>query len=395
LPYTGRSPYTGRTSRRKSLGAFEHDRLQIRWIAASDRTAAGREWERLEARLPGCGMASSWTWTRTWLRHYGDLVPHRFAVAEIDGSPTGIALLTRGVGRRRGPFPIRTIHVGTAGEPQEESVYVEYNRVLVDAGARDAFAAALIGELRRERDWDELVLDGFDPEHARAFLAASPRLEAAPALCPVTDLRAAREAGGDVLATLRRSTRRKVRRGLRGLGAIETEWAESPAEALDILDELVALHQDRWRRAGLPGAFASDRFTGFHRELVPNLLPRGAVVLFRVRAAGATVGCLYSFVENGRVLFYQSGLSSQSDSEIRPGFVAHGLCMQACFERGLREYDFLAGDARYKDELSTGHRHLVWATWHRQTPRARVVDSAAKLKGWAEATRRGHAGDRA
>ena len=395
MPYTGRSPYTDGTPPRKSLGACGDHGLHIRWIAASDREAARREWERLEARLPGCGLASSWTWTRTWLQHYGDLVPHRFAVAEADGSPRGIALLTRGVGRRRGPFPIRTIHVGTAGEPQEESVYVEYNRVLVDAGARDSFAAALIGELRRERDWDELVLDGFDPEHAGAFLAASPRLEAAPALCPVADLRAAREAGGDVLATLRPSTRRKVRRGLRGLGAVETEWAESPAHALDILDELIALHQERWRRTDLPGAFASDRFTSFHRDLVPRLVPRGAVVLFRVRAAGATVGCLYSFVEDGRVLFYQSGLAPQRDSEIRPGFIAHGLCMQECSDRGLGEYDFLAGDARYKDELSTGHRELVWATWHRRTPRGRLIDGAVRLRTRAAAMRRGSAADRA
>ena len=86
----------------------------------------------------------------------------------------------------------------------------------------------------------------------------------------------------DVLATLRPSTRRKVRRGLRGLGAVETEWAESPAHALDILEELIALHQARWRRADLPGAFASARFAGFHRDL-HNSARLGSTVIIKKR----------------------------------------------------------------------------------------------------------------
>jgi CelD/BcsL family acetyltransferase involved in cellulose biosynthesis len=378
---------------RDGVGAPVFDGVTVRWIAASDRASAGREWQALEARLAVRGLACSWDWTRTWLRHYGDLVPHRFVVAEVEGTTCGIALVTSGVGRRRGPFPIRTIHIGTAGEPIGEGVYVEYNRVLVDPGIRDSFAAAVIGELRRERNWDELVLDGFAPEDARPFLQATTRLQASTAPSPTANLHAAHAAEGDVLRTLRSSTRRKVRRGLRGLGAVETEWAEAPDHACDILEELIVLHQQRWQGAGQPGAFASPRFAGFHRELVPLLLPRGAVLLFRVRAAGATVGCLYSFVEDGRVLFYQSGLAPQPGSEIRPGFVAHALCMQACFDRGLREYDFLAGDARYKDELSTGNRELVWATWHRRTPRGRLIDGAAKVKGWAAAMRRERAAD--
>jgi hypothetical protein len=362
--------------------------LSIRWIPSTDTVAAAAIWRTLESRISSRGLTCSWDWTGTWLDHYGDLVPHRFAVGELGGAPIGIALVTRGVGQKRGPFSVRTVHLGTAGEPPGTSVFVEYNRILVAPGARDRFAAALIRGLRHEPGWDELVLDGFAPEDVEPFLRTETRLEPQRALCPSADLTAAEMMGGDVLRTLRPSTRRKIRRALRGLGPVEMEWAETTEHALDILEELMSLHQQRWTRAAQPGAFASDRFTDFHRELVRRLIARGAVLLFRVRAASGTVACLYHFIEEGRVLFYQSGLASYSDAEIRPGFVGFGLCMQACFERGLLEYNFLAGDVRYKRELSTGHRQLVWATWRRPTVRQRALDGLARVKAWAERMRR-------
>jgi CelD/BcsL family acetyltransferase involved in cellulose biosynthesis len=161
---------------------------------------------------------------------------------------------------------------------------------------------------------------------------------------------------------------------------VQTEWADTPEQALDILDELIVLHQARWARAGEPGAFASPHVAAFHRALVPRLARAGNVVLFRVRTTEGTVGCVYGFIERGRVLFYQSGLASYSDQRIRPGFVAHTLCMQCCYDRGLKEYDFLAGDSLYKRQLSTSQRELVWATWRRPALRWKVVDYLASLK---------------
>jgi CelD/BcsL family acetyltransferase involved in cellulose biosynthesis len=365
--------------------------VTIGWIPSTELDSAARIWGALERHVGRGGLACSWAWTGTWLAHYGDLVPHRFAVGRVGGAPIGIALVTRGLGQKRGPFSLRTIHLGTAGEPLGTGVFVEYNRILVDPDSRERFAEALTRELRDEPGWDELVLDGFAPEDAEPFLRPAAGFKAHRAVCPSTDLRAAHETGGDVLQTLRPSTRRKVRRGVRGLGAVATEWAETPEHGLDILDELISLHQQRWRRQAQPGAFASPRFVAFHRELVRRLIPQQAAFLFRVREAGKTVACLYHFIEQRRVLFYQSGLRPYSDAEIRPGFVAFGLCMQECFERGLWEYNFLAGDARYKRELSTGHHELVWATWRRPTLRGRVIDAAARLKTWTDATRQ--AGD--
>jgi CelD/BcsL family acetyltransferase involved in cellulose biosynthesis len=258
---------------------------------------------------------------------------------------------------------------------------VEYNRVLVEPGQRRRFAEALLRELGADRGWDELTLDGFAPEDALPFLLSEPRLTDRLEPCRTVDLRRAGPAGGHVLPILPSSARRKVRRSLDVLGDVETEWAETEDHALDILEELVLLHQTRWTAAGRPGAFASRRVASFHRELVARLLPRGAVILFRIRARSGTVGCLYHFVERDRVLFYQSGFSPfENDRAVTSGFVTHALCMQSCFDRGLVEYDFLAGQSRYKDDLATDTRELVWATYRRPAVKWRIVDALAAAK---------------
>jgi CelD/BcsL family acetyltransferase involved in cellulose biosynthesis len=252
--------------------------------------------------------------------------------------------------------------IGTAGEPEGERVHVEYNRVLARPGEERAVAGALLEALREAGGWDELLLPGFAPADAAYWEA---RWDAEPS--PVCALSEAGEDG--VLGLLSSGVRRRVRQSLRAYGELETEVAHTPAQALDVLDELIELHGRRWAADGAAGAFASPRLVGFHRDLAERWAESGRVRLFRARAGGETVGCLYGMVEDDRLLFYQSGLRAESDNRRRPGLVAHVAFMEACRRDGLREYDFLAGESRYKRELSTGAVELLWGTVRRPGPR--------------------------
>lgn len=351
--------------------------LALRLLPPTERTAAREIWTDLERRVKDGGLACSWTWTDAWLDHYGDLVPHRFAVVEVAGTPVGAALVTRGVRQRRARLPVRTLHLGTAGEPIADSVYVQRNRLLVEAEYRCAVADTLLGSLLREPGWDEFVLDGFVSDDAQPLLRARP-FTSRRELCRTVDLRAAADTGGEVVPLFGPKTRKNFRRSVRGLDVTECEWAETPGQALEILEELIELHQRRWTEAGHPGVFASARFTGFHRELTQRLAPTGGVSLFRVRGRDSPVGCLYGFIEGKRLLSYQSGtVASMSHS---PGLVADVLCMQACWERGLEIYDHLSGDSQYKQRLSTGEDTLVWAHARRGWARWAAIDAARALR---------------
>ncbi len=352
-------------------------------LPAHHRTTVASLWRNLEREFPA-GLTNSWDWTETWLNHYGDLIPHWFVLGMSVDGPAGLALVTRGVGRKRGPFSLRTLHVGTAGEPHTDTVRVEYNRLLVDPRHRGAFVAALLRETKRiGRCCDLFMLDGFVPEDADLFLAADPSFVAVAEPCHYAELAALRNQGATVLDGLRRHTASKIRRTIRRLedqhGPVRVEWATTLPQAEAMFSELRQLHQERWEREGQPGVFSSRRFTAFHEELIQRLFPQGRVTLARVIAGDVTVGCDYGLVEHGRILGYQWGLATFDDSRLSPGLVVGALVMQAALERGFAEYDWLAGDALYKRELSTATRTLVTARSIRGL-RMQVLDRLTRAK---------------
>jgi CelD/BcsL family acetyltransferase involved in cellulose biosynthesis len=59
--------------------------------------------------------------------------------------------------------------------------------------------------------------------------------------------------------------------------------------------------------------------------------------------------------------------------------------MQAALDRGLAEYDWLAGDVLYKRELSTSARELIWAR-HTSGFYIQMLDAAAKTAKVAHRT---------
>ncbi len=67
---------------------------------------------------------------------------------------------------------------------------------------------------------------------------------------------------------------------------------------------------------------------------------------------------------------YQWGLPAFGDNSLSPGFVTGFLVMEEAKRRGMTELNWLAGDSRYKRDLSNSTRSLIWAEkslspWHR------------------------------
>lgn len=367
--------------------------MRVRFL--SDTKQAATVWYDLERQIGFTGLMCSWDWTETWLHHYGDRVRRRFAIGEVDGAPVGIALIAASL-----PVPVDRlafrgiVHIGTAGEPRGHSVFVEYNRLLCQREYRPAFASELMRAVRDEVKPAAIRLDGFVPEDLALLTAGQPGVTVRDLTCPAFDLESARAGGADILALLGGGVRSRIRRSDRGFGDLQGEWATTPAQALNIYDELIGLHQARWEREGRPGVFASSRFSGFHRELIGRWMgeqPR--VLLYRLRNEGGTIGCLYGFIENGMVLFYQSGFVDVDDNRLKPGLSTHAACLRECLARGLASYNFLAGEARYKRELATMELSLQSAVAWRypQTQallgladRLGLVERARSVKRWRE-----------
>jgi hypothetical protein len=186
------------------------------------------------------------------------------------------------------------------------------------------------------------------------------------------DLEMIQRAGGDYRGgVLSRNSRGQVNRTLNAyakIGEVRTELADSADRALELLAELMNLHQATWRARGRAGAFASARFRSFHEKLIERSFDCGAIQLMRITAGDEPIGLVYNLVDSGRVFFYQSGLSYRDDNRYRPGLATHVLAIERCVELGHSAYHFLAGDVttpRYKLSLSSHSCDLAWVRFSR------------------------------
>ncbi len=353
--------------------------LWLQLLDSSERSAAMRQWREVEAALSNRRLMCSSTWTETWLDHYGALVPHRFVIATRGGQPCGMALLTTGVGQHEGPFPLRTWHVGTAGEPDADSVCIEYNSLLVRDEDRIDFARQLVDWINSQSDCDQAHFDGFAADEIAHLLADNPQALVTRRPCRYFDLRAAREANVEPIELLGPRTRASLRKSMRRLGQPVGEWAASAERAEEMFHRMVERHQARWNAIGQPGSYASRRFREFHIDLVHRLVPIGAMGMYRVASPTGILGCTQVFIDDNRAVGYQSGWSQQS-GDASPGLVITYLCMAECQRRGLDQFDFMAGESDYKRRLSTHATELAWVALRRPRWKFVVLDKLRQIK---------------
>lgn len=339
-------------------------------------------WRALEQTARPCFFLS-WGWMETWLACLDADERPSLAVVR-DPAPVAAFFLAHRRERRHVAFPSRAVYVNTSGIPARDELCVEHNAILRAAESKLTFAEIL--ELLDREDggrWDELFMPGVDRDELAQFGPVGSRYRMkidreAPA--PYVDLAKVRDTEGGYLSLLSSSTRGQLRRARRKVSPLEIEIARDERHAMDIYNELVRLHGQRWHQRGEQGAFADPWFDQFHRRLIAHRLPHGEIQLVRVRSGAATIGCLYNFVYRGRVLFYQSGLERFADPHIKPGYLCHAAAIEHGAAAGLDVYDLLAGDARYKHSLATDETRLLWVHIQRHLTRFRIEDRLRDLK---------------
>ena len=353
-------------------------KLIVQQHSASEQSSVLSDWKQLEERLNSNSLTTSSLWTKVWLNHYGDLVPHRFFVARQNEITRGICLLTN-CDEQEGPFHFNSLRLGTAGEPEDESVCVEYNGLLVEDRFQTEFVRGLLNIAEQDPNWDQFDLDGFTKDTAEQIASLQPDFRLQTRKSRFFDLQQARESDTDIISNLGKSTRANIRRQLRKYSDLKLEWAESISQGESILSELIELHQNRWTDLGKTGSFASLRFEQFQTELMVQLLPTNQLNLVRVSQQGKTIGCLLLLVDNNRLLDYISGFAP-FEKQSSPGLITHYLCMEEALRRGYDAYDFLVGEYRHKKNLSTNSTELVWGCWRRPRLKYRLVKTIRALR---------------
>lgn len=290
----------------------------------------------------------------------------------------------KGVVRHR-VFYSKAIFINVTGDRVYDAIHIEYNCFLCHRDFKMNFLQ-IIKSL--PEPWDELFLPGLDTKHFPGNALMKNQLPLKVIIdrsvpSPYIDLTLVSKNNGNYLSLISSNTRSQIRRSYRlyeTRGPIICAVADRLEMALKVYDEMTAIHQNEWKSRGEEGAFSSKFFYGFHKQLIQDRFNQGEIQLVQVKCGDHTIGCLYNFVYNETVYFYQSGIVHEKENRLKPGMITHVEAVLYNARIGNRIYDFLGSDARYKKSLSTHSNQLIWARVQKPKFKFALEDRLKKLK---------------
>jgi CelD/BcsL family acetyltransferase involved in cellulose biosynthesis len=173
------------------------------------------------------------------------------------------------------------------------------------------------------------------------------------------------------------------------------------ATLADDLDAFFLLHQRRWNRRWLPGAFAARRARAFHEDVAARLLRAGRLRLHTLLLDGEVQAALYCFQFQNRCAYYLGGFEPTL-ARLSIGTVLTARAIRHAIEvDGAAEFDFLRGDEPYKYRWGAQDRWNRRLSVTQERPVSRLLARAGRgalraelaLKTWKH-RRHGHGAGR-
>jgi protein-tyrosine-phosphatase/predicted ATP-grasp superfamily ATP-dependent carboligase/CelD/BcsL family acetyltransferase involved in cellulose biosynthesis len=345
-------------------------------------------WRDLERRSKA-SFFITWDWIGCWLKQANS--PGFLLSGTLSGRVILLGIISPALYRRHGFISSEALLLNQLGRPELDCITIEYNGFLIDKDAGSSTVLACLEFLKKPevativgRPWDEIHLDGV-PDNFETQVKGSGLIVWQKSRKPSwrVDLDSIRSSGGSCLDHLSANTRYQIRRSMRLYekhGALTAKRARNLDEAMHYYSEMEQLHQRYWQSRGQAGAHAFPFYGKFHRALLASCLSRGTAELVRVAAGEATIGYVYNFVHDGWVYAYQTGLDYGANPKLKPGLVAHYLCIERHLSEGAHCYDFLAGDSRYKRSFGTPGPDMLELVLQRPIAKLRIESALREVK---------------
>jgi CelD/BcsL family acetyltransferase involved in cellulose biosynthesis len=170
-------------------------------------------------------------------------------------------------------------------------------------------------------------------------------------VCPVVTVRG--NTWDEYLATLEKRARHEIRRKLRRAAAVGHLSIDIVPPTADVIDEFIRLHTLRFGENGLfpgnPGGSRSRRFIHRLAELERDESDGGVMHVALVRCGGRLIFVGVGFDDGQTTYLYNAGIDP-AEAITSPGITGAALLIQERIAAGIRRFDFLRGQERYKYE---------------------------------------------
>lgn len=334
------------------------------------------DWRRLASESGAATVFQTPEWVAACWRHFGKGRRLRAFVFREEEAVVGLAVcyLPSVLAPLR---PLRFVGEGVS----------DYLDFVAAPGYEDEVAAALGEVSRAGREWDAADFAQIRPAaNARRIPGASPLVGET---CPYLTL-------PDDWETFRRGLPKKLRsnigyyeRALAKRGELEFRVASEETLPRD-LAAFFALHQQRWRRRGMPGAFAAAKMRAFHEDAARALLAGRLLRLHTLSLDGDIKAALYCFQKGATCYYYLGGFAAEL-SRLSPGTVLTARALRHALENdAATEFDFLRGNEPYKYAWGAVDRFNNRLVLPRPGLRGRILQTTAaatlraelRLKDW-------------
>jgi len=308
-------------------------------VEALDRFDAIGEagWQSLldHSRFPAPFL--SWSWQTTWFEVFAE------------GRPLQVLSVTDGAGALAAVLPLYEDRAGHFAIVGGEDV-TDYLDLLAPTGTEeDAWQCLLQHRATWAATWALRGIRAASPSAALVpTLAPAYGLTAIGAVeerCPVLELPATWDA---YLATLSGKNRhellRKIRKFEREMPGSQKTCCASPAAIAERLPAFLALH--RRSRTG-KARFMDARMEVFFRRAIGALAERGQARLWFLEQHTRPLAAFVCVEWPGSIGLYNSGFDPDA-AAVSPGIVLLAFLIRDAIERGVRRFDFLRGEERYK-----------------------------------------------
>jgi CelD/BcsL family acetyltransferase involved in cellulose biosynthesis len=343
----------------------------IQKISANDKEAfkqLAEDWQTLQSQAE-CDFFMSWHWIGNWLAQ----APKNYFVLEArqEGILVGLAVLFINKPLKLKCIPISELWLNKTGQPKFDQIWIEYNDFLtLKSDRKEIRKAMLMAITEQQKSWQQFNIGLSDDEVIAQSAETLNLLQTNITISKgyKVNFEALQETSSDYSTVPSKNTLRQIKRSeslLREKGELIFQIAQDKSTKQHYLNEISALHIKKWQETEEGSGFSNPNFVEFHKNLLFGAFSSEHTELCQLSLDGKTLGYLYNFRWQSKTYFYLSALETFADNRIKVGLLLHYLMIQVCIERGDTSYDFLCGDARYKNSLSNSSYTQTIASFSR------------------------------
>lgn len=321
--------------------------LAVRYWSEVEFSGSQAIWDELRARSDADPLFMAWEWQWLWWQHHKELLGGQLAVAACYAGDmlVGLAPFYLHEVTHRGGLRATRLEILGSTFRDGRGVFSEYLDIIADRERVDAVVSAIAGHLLVDKRWDGVLVAntpvaGVASRLVRRHLASACLVrEIDPLESHVVELP---QDFASYLETLSGSARRKIWNQRSKLEEPAMVVA-GPDEVRGVFDQIDAFHLRRWECPQYVGVARS-----FHFALAPLLLKRGALRLSTLYSGGSPIAVMYNVRVGETEYNLQSGFDPERSTGLSPGYLHFGYCMEVACREGVKRFDFLAGEGRFR-----------------------------------------------